>query len=138
MGKAAESSVNKVLICLLSIINNSEERFLLQLCRELWQFTLCLPFILMYLCWFWFQIVYGWYSKWIFSILPACFQSNPKSDFNRDCVPMYKLHWSGIILFLIVCVSENLSNFSWHSCCLEISARILINHFNLGFVYDSD
>lgn len=138
MGKAAESSVNKVLICLLSITNDSEERFPLQLCRELWQFTLCQPFTLLYPCWFWFQIAYGWYSNGIFSILPACFQSNPKSDFNRDCCPVYKLHWSGIILFLIVCASENLSNFSWHSRCLEISAWVLINHFNLGFVSDFD
>lgn len=139
MGKAAESSVNKVLICFLSIRNDSEEKFLMQLCRELWQIIYSFqPFTLMYLCWFWFQIVYGWYSNWVFSILPACFQSNPKSDYNRDCGPLYKLHWSGIILFLVICGSENLSNFSWSSGCLEISAWVLINHFNLGFVSNFD
>lgn len=45
MGKAAESCVNKVLICFLSIRNDSEEKFLLQLCRELWQIIYSLPTI---------------------------------------------------------------------------------------------
>lgn len=45
MGKAAESSVNKVLICFLSIRNDSEEKFLMQLCRELWQIIYSLPTI---------------------------------------------------------------------------------------------
>lgn len=122
MGKAAEASVNKVLICFLSIRNDSEEKFLVQLCREFWQIIYSLPTIhtVVSLLTLVSDSIYGWYSNWVFSILPACFQSNPKSDFNRDCSPLYELHWSGIILFLIICASENLSNFSWYFDCLEI------------------
>lgn len=93
-GKAAESGVNKVLICFLSIRNDAEEKFLVHLCRELWQIIYSLPtshtdvspLTLVS------DSIYGLYSNWVFSILPACFQSNPKSDFNRDCGPLYELH----------------------------------------------
>lgn len=37
MGKTADTAVNKVLICFLSIKNYFEEKFLEQLCRELRQ-----------------------------------------------------------------------------------------------------
>lgn len=82
--------------------------------------------------------IYGQYSYWVFYILPACFQNKPKSDFNKDSGPLNELYWSGIILFLIICASENLSNFSWHFGYLEIKVWALINYFNLGSESDFD
>lgn len=122
-GKEAETGVKKVLIYFLSIRNDSEEKILVELCRDLWQIVYSLPTIyMMNLCWLWFLIVFmaDFQTGGFLFFQLASRATQSQISIEIVVLSMNYTDLGSVYLFLIVCAFENLRKFSWHFGCLEI------------------